>query len=84
MVAQGFSHIGGIDYRETFSAFHNYESVRILLAFAAFECFIIHQMDISTAFLHGDIGRHIYMKQASGFADEKHPSMVWKLHKSLY
>ena len=84
LVAQGFSQIEGIDYGETFSPVIRYESVRILLAVAASKSFMVHQMDVSTAFLHGDIDKEVFMKQPPGFAEEKHPWMVWKLHKSLY
>ena len=84
LVAQGFSQIEGIDYGETFSPVIRYESVRILLAVAASKSLIVHQMDVPTAFLHGDIDKEVFMKQPSGFADEKHPSMVWKLHKTVY
>ena len=41
-------------------------------------------MDVSTAFLHDDIHKEDFMKQLPGFTDEKHPSIVWKLPKSLY
>ena len=76
IVAQGFSQIEGIDYDETSSPVIRYESVRILLAVAASESFMVHQMDVSTAFIHGDIDKEVFMKQPPGFADEKHPSMV--------
>ena len=76
LVAQGFSQIEGIDYGETFSPVIRYESVRILLAVAASKSFMIHQMDVSTAFLHGDIDKKVFMKQPPGFTDEKHSSMV--------
>ena len=58
--------------------------VRILLAIAAPNSFMVDQMNVSTAFLHGDIDIELFMKQPPGFADEKPPSMVWKLHKALY
>ena len=76
LVAQGFRHIEGIDYGETFSPVILYENVRILLAVAASNFFKVHQIDVSTAFLHGDIVKEVFMKQPPGFADEKHPSMV--------
>ena len=76
LVAQGFSKIDGVDYGETFSPVIRYESVRILLAVAASKSFMVHQMNVSTAFLHGDIDKEVFMKQPPGFADEKHPSMV--------
>ena len=45
---------------------------------------MVHQMEFNTAFLHGDTDKEVFIIQPPGFADEKHLSMVWKLHKSLY
>nr|GFA76151.1 zinc finger, CCHC-type [Tanacetum cinerariifolium] len=44
---------------------------------------VIHQMDIKTAFLNGDLDEEIYMKQPEGFMMPRH-SKVCKLKKSLY
>ena len=84
LVAQGFSQQEGIDYNETFSPVIRYDSVRVLLAVAASKKFKVHQMDVTTAFLHGDIDAEIYMKQPPGFENTKDPTAVWKLHKSIY
>ena len=84
LVAQGFTQQEGIDYKETFSPVIRYDSVRVLLAVAASKKFKVHQMDVTTAFLHGDIDAEIYMKQPPGFQDANQPDFVWKLHKSIY
>ena len=84
LVAQGFSQQEGIDYNETFSPVIRYDSVRVLLAVAASKNFKVHQMDVTTAFLHGDIDAEIFMKQPPGFEDPQDPTAVWKLHKSIY
>lgn len=42
----------------------------------------IQQFDVKTAFLHGDLTEEIYMKQPEGFITN--PSLVCRLHKSLY
>jgi hypothetical protein len=43
----------------------------------------IHQMDIKTTFLNGDLEEEIYMEQLKGFTQEGE-HLVCKLHKSLY
>jgi hypothetical protein len=43
----------------------------------------IHQMDVKTAFLNGDLEEEIYMEQLEGFTQEGE-HVVCKLHKSLY
>ncbi|GJX05256.1 zinc finger, CCHC-type containing protein [Tanacetum coccineum] len=45
---------------------------------------VIHQMDVKTAFLNGDLDEEIYMKQPEGFVIPGHESKVCKLKKSLY
>ena len=44
----------------------------------------IHQMDVKSAFLNGDLTEDIYMRQPEGFEDKEYPDKVCKLSKSLY
>ncbi|XP_019087396.1 PREDICTED: uncharacterized protein LOC109127273 [Camelina sativa] len=59
------------------------ETVRLFLEVAAGRNWIVHQMDVHNAFLHGDLEEEVYMKPLPGFhvADEK---KVCRLRKSLY
>ena len=59
LVAQGFSQQEGLDYDETFSPVVRSESVRSVIALAAMNDLRLHQMDITTAFLHGDLQEEI-------------------------
>ena len=52
LVAQGYSHMEGVDYDETFAPVARMESIRILLALACHLKFKLYQMDIKTAFLN--------------------------------
>ena len=56
----------------------------ILLAIVARENLFLEQMDVMTAFLHGDLDEEIYMKQPDGFKVRGNENLVWKLKKSLY
>jgi hypothetical protein len=42
-------------------------SIRCILALATIEDMEIHQMDVKTAFLNGDLEEEIYMEQPEGF-----------------
>ncbi len=44
----------------------------------------IHQMDVKTAFLNGELEEDIYMDQPQGFVQEGKEQLVCKLKKSLY
>lgn len=59
-------------------------SIRLLIAVAAIHDLKIHQMDVKTAFLNGDLDEEIYMDQPEGFVEPGQESKVCKLTKSLY
>ena len=84
LVAKGFTQEHGIDYDETFSPVARYESFRILCALAAANDWEIHQMDVNTAFLNGDLEEEIYMEQPPGFIKEGQEHKVLRLQKAIY
>ena len=84
LVAQGFTQKFGIDYDETFSPVIRFESVRTIIAIAASLGLNLHQMDIKTAFLNGELKEEIYMRQPPGFAEPGKENLVCKLKRSLY
>lgn len=85
LVAKGYSQLYGIDFTETFAPVVRYSSLRAILALAASGDYEVHQMDVKTAFLNGDLDEDIYMEQPDGFrADGEQAHWVWKLNKSLY
>ncbi|GJU45578.1 putative ribonuclease H-like domain-containing protein [Tanacetum coccineum] len=55
LVAQGHRQEEGINYDEVFSPVARIEAIRIFLAFASYMGFIVYQMDMKSAFLHGKI-----------------------------
>jgi hypothetical protein len=84
LVAKGYSQKEGIDYGEIFSPVAKLTSIRFLLSLAAANDFEIEQMDVTTAFLHGDLEEEIYMSQPDYFAEKGKEHLVCKLKKSLY
>ena len=59
-------------------------SIRILLAIVAIHDLELEQLDVKTAFLHGDLDEDIYMEQTIGFVVDGKSNLVCKLKKSLY
>ena len=84
MVVKGFGRKQGIDFDEIFSPIVKMSSVRVVLGMAAIMDLEIEQLDVKTAFLHGDLEEEIYMEQPEGFKVAKKEHLVCKLNKSLY
>jgi hypothetical protein len=84
LVAKGYTQKEGIDYQETFSPVSRKDSLRIVMALVAHFNLELHQMDVKTAFLNGDLDEQVFMKQPEGFAPEGQEHLVCKLNKSIY
>jgi transposase InsO family protein len=84
LVAQGFTQREGIDYGETFAPVAKFNSIRGLLALVAYHDLELHQMDVVSAYLNGDIDVEIYMKQPQGFIEPGKEDFVCRLQKTLY
>jgi hypothetical protein len=81
LVARGFTQQYGVNYTETFAPTVRLASLRFLMAVAARDDLIVHQMDVKSAYLAGSLDETIYMVPPEGL--ETH-SKVCKLVKSLY
>lgn len=84
LVAKGFDKLSGLDYTETFSPVIKPATVRVVLAIAVHFNWSIRQLDISNAFLHGQLQEDVYMTQPQGFVHPDFPHHVCKLHKAIY
>lgn len=84
LVAKGFTQKEGIDYKETFSPVSTKDSFRIIMALVAQLDLELHQMDVKTAFLNGELDETIYMVQPPHFELEDPKGMVCQLKKSIY
>ena len=63
LVAKGYTQKEGINYKETFSSVSSKDSFRAIMALVAHFDLELHQMNVKTAFLNGDIDETIYMVQ---------------------
>ena len=84
LVAQEYSQEPGEDYDEVIVPVARYNSIRTVLTIATQLDLEVHQMDIKTAFLNGELENEIYMKQPEGYVDKDRLDIVCKLQKSLY
>nr|GFC07095.1 retrovirus-related Pol polyprotein from transposon TNT 1-94 [Tanacetum cinerariifolium] len=74
----------GINFEESFAPVARLEAIRIFLAYAAHKNMVVYQMDVKTAFLNGNLGEDVYVRQPDGFVDPDNPNHVYKLKKALY
>nr|GEU65004.1 hypothetical protein [Tanacetum cinerariifolium] len=84
LLAKVYTHLYGVDYKETFSRVTNIRAIRILIFIAAYYDYEIWQMDVKTAFLNGYSNEDIYMVQPKGFVDPNLPRKVCKLQSFIY
>ncbi|GJX26881.1 putative ribonuclease H-like domain-containing protein [Tanacetum coccineum] len=84
LVAQGYTQEEGIDYDEVFAPVAKIEAIRLFLAYASFEDFMVYQMDVKSAFLYGQIEEKVYVCQPPGFEDPNFPDRRGKIHKTLF
>jgi hypothetical protein len=83
-VARGFSQVEGIDYEQTFAPIARYTFIRTIIALGASMGWKLHQIDVKTTFLHGEIEEEVYIEQQKGFMIHDKKKHVCRLKKALY
>jgi hypothetical protein len=73
-----------VDFHETFSLVIKPTTIRLVLSLAVHFNWVVHQLDISNAFLHGYLEEEVFMEQPKGLEDPTFPDHVCRLHKSIY
>ena len=84
LVVKDFTQKEGIDYFDTYAPVARITSIRILFSLTSIFKLHVHQMDVKTAFLNGDLKEEVYMEQSEGFVLTGNKNKVCKLVKSLY
>lgn len=81
-VAKGYRQIEGLDYNETFASFVHKDTVRIFLALVNFLDLDCDQVDITAAFLNGELKKTIFLEAPEGL--DVPSDQLLLLKKSLY
>lgn len=82
LVAKGYSQIRGIDYELIFSPTLSIDSIKLIIALAAYLHWEIFQLDIKAAYLNAKLDKDIYVTIPQG--DRNYGKGYWKLNKALY
>ncbi|GJX66643.1 retrovirus-related pol polyprotein from transposon TNT 1-94 [Tanacetum coccineum] len=70
LVVRRYRQEEGIDFEESFALVARMEDIRIFLAYTAHKSFIVFQMDLKTAFLHGSLKEYMYVCQPEGSLED--------------
>ncbi|KAG8481754.1 hypothetical protein CXB51_027217 [Gossypium anomalum] len=84
LVAKGYSQILRVNFTNVFSLVVKHSLIRALLGIVAMHDLELEQLDVKTAFLHGEFEEDIYMQQPEGFIVLEKEEYVCLLKKSLY
>jgi hypothetical protein len=69
--------------KRLFSLVSRKYSIRIIMTFIAHYDLELHQMDVKTTFLNGDLEEEVYMDQLEGFSFKGKEHMMCNLKKSI-
>ncbi|BBH09623.1 ADP glucose pyrophosphorylase large subunit 1 [Prunus dulcis] len=84
LVAKGYKQNYGIDYNEVFAPVARFDTIRMVLALAAQNCWKVFQMDVKSAFLQGFLEEEVYVVQPPGYVQGNEETKVCRLKKALY
>ena len=71
-------------HRDPLSHVSKKDSLQIIMTLVAHFDFDLHQIDVKTTFLNGNLEEEVYMKQFKGFCSSEGEHLVCKLKKSIY
>ncbi len=82
-MAKGFLQKQGVDFKEVYAPVSKHTTLRTLLAIVAQQDLELHQLDVKTTFLNGELEEKIYMQQPQGY-EQKRSNIVCHLLRALY
>ncbi|KAL0345470.1 UNVERIFIED_CONTAM: Retrovirus-related Pol polyprotein from transposon RE2 [Sesamum radiatum] len=84
LVVKGYSQQYGVDYTEVFAPVARIETIQLVVALAAQREWTIYQLDVKSAFLHGELTESVFVEQPRGYVQRGKEEKVYKLKTALY
>ncbi|CAL2226198.1 unnamed protein product [Prunus armeniaca] len=84
LVANGYAQQYGIDYTEVYAPIARLDTIRLVIALSTQQGWSIFQLDVKSAFLHGDLSEEVFVQQPQGYEKKGEEHKVYKLNKVLY
>lgn len=84
LVAKGYSQHRGIDYNEVLALVAKWDTIRTIIALVAPKVWCIFQLDVKSAFLHGELNKEVFVEQPHVYQKSREENRVYKLKKVLY
>ncbi|KAK2999645.1 hypothetical protein RJ639_023181 [Escallonia herrerae] len=66
LVVKGFSQKESVDYFDIYAPVARIVTIRVLIALASIHKLVIHQMNVKTTFLNGELDEEVYMHNRKG------------------
>lgn len=83
LVAKGYSQENGINYFEVFAPMEIWDTIRNVLSLVACKKWLVYQLDVKSAFLHGELMEDVYVDQSLSY-EIGGRDKSYKLRKTLY
>lgn len=84
LVAKGYMQKKNVDYSDTFSPVVRHSTLRLLFALSVKLNLDVTHLDVTTAFLNGDLDETIYMQPPECLLDAQTNNKVLKLNRAIY
>lgn len=84
LVVKGYAQKHGIDNNEVFAPVTRWDTIHMVLAIAAQKGWTVFQLDVKSAFLHGELSETVFIEQPLGYVQEGEEDKVYRLKKALY
>ena len=84
LMTKGYVQRQGVDFEEVFAPVTRLDTIRLILSLATQHGWEVHDLDVKSAFLNGQLQEEVYVAQPEGFIIKVEEHKVYKLSKALY